>query len=788
MSAEMARLRFSATDWKLPTNDAVIRTRHGGHGRPKLKPSEESEDSSWSMESSDGRSSSDDDNLTDMKKPTSTRVIVEVESLKTTIVKNCRCRQCNGEVEISLKTVCLATSVILRCQSPSCGYIYYSEPPAQVDLEEDDLLADKRERSTDYAINILYVLGFISCGDGCTEAARLLGLLGLPNDTTMETRSFGIIEDRISRKVQEVTEEILMENLIEEAKLSMEASTVQDMNDFHLWKHALNNSDFVLCQNKYPLIMCSFDMRWQQRGSAHRYNSQSGHALLIGGRSRKPIAFVVKSKRCNYCLLWRKKTKADLDDEESFDSDLIPPHNCTINHEGSSGSMEPQACLEMVVTMFEKNRCIIEKICADDDTSIRALVKWSNADYMRVNNTTEPPMAPITKGPNKGKLQVRPDRGKLPSNVPEPTFVADPNHRKKLLTGELLSLVSATVDKKMTMTKNDMVRIGKNFAYMVRQLPKMNESDYEEAGFATLEHHFDNHQFCGDWCRRKHHLAAGENNNNNNDRFYRCKEKDAQLYLKLQEIVNKYITFERLKEVAHGMDTNVNESFNNTFSWLAPKNKVYCGTQSLMNRLSMGIGIQGLGLLQYFRRLFQKLGVIITPNILHFLSVKQTKRAKRIHKVKQSETKKLWLQTKYEQLKKDEAIAKKERAKCEGYSTGINLQEEEEQSPPATQTNNTRNKRTSVVCKHCGKKGHSTTRSKKCLKHKNNNNQQPPVQQAEAQAPDPAPQQLTDDAVETAANDIDKWDAMPLDAADDDDDCDFYECQSSFESDSESAI
>jgi hypothetical protein len=50
---------------------------------------------------------------------------------------------------------------------------------------------------SDYSLNVLYVLAFITCGDGGAEAAKLLGLLGLANDTTMETRSFQIIEERI---------------------------------------------------------------------------------------------------------------------------------------------------------------------------------------------------------------------------------------------------------------------------------------------------------------------------------------------------------------------------------------------------------------------------------------------------------------------------------------------------------------------------------------------------------------------------------------------------------------
>jgi hypothetical protein len=55
--------------------------------------------------------------------------------------------------------------------------------------------------------------------DGCTEAGRLLGLLGLPNDTTMESRSFTIIEERIGPAIRNITNNILHENLINEVKL-----------------------------------------------------------------------------------------------------------------------------------------------------------------------------------------------------------------------------------------------------------------------------------------------------------------------------------------------------------------------------------------------------------------------------------------------------------------------------------------------------------------------------------------------------------------------------------------
>jgi hypothetical protein len=60
---------------------------------------------------------------------------------------------------------------------------------------------------------------------------------------------------------------------------------------------------------------------------------------------------------------------------------------------------------------------------------------------MRNTGTITVPKVPITKGKNKGiKMVYRPDRGRLPANISEPLFVADPNHRKKAFTGDLYKL------------------------------------------------------------------------------------------------------------------------------------------------------------------------------------------------------------------------------------------------------------------------------------------------------------------------------------------------------------
>jgi len=69
------------------------------------------------------------------------------------------------------------------------------------------------ERNTDCAVNILFVLGFITSGDGGKEAERILGLLGLPNYTTMEKRSFTTIEEHITGPTQDLAKEVMFENL-----------------------------------------------------------------------------------------------------------------------------------------------------------------------------------------------------------------------------------------------------------------------------------------------------------------------------------------------------------------------------------------------------------------------------------------------------------------------------------------------------------------------------------------------------------------------------------------------
>jgi hypothetical protein len=333
-SAQNGKLKPRESDWKLPgiTGQAVTsRTRNGGTGRPSFghrfvevealsSDSEEEqsevaeirapdvvvddEEEEEQEDEDEGDEDEDDDEDDDeVKKPPATRVVLEVGPLSDILQKHCRCPECDGRVEVSLKSLCLATTITLKCSNPDCTYIDSMHPPAVAKINSLDRShrEDGKERMSDSAINLLYVLGFLSCGDGGTEAGRVLGLLGLPNDTTMERRSFGMIEERIAPSIKALTEEILLDNLCKEVKRS-----VLLPNDYELWRRSLNGS-VTLDKANYPKLRVSFDMAWQQRNSGNQYASLSGHALFVGGYTRLPIAFMIKSKLCNFCKTWCKK-------------------------------------------------------------------------------------------------------------------------------------------------------------------------------------------------------------------------------------------------------------------------------------------------------------------------------------------------------------------------------------------------------------------------------------------------------------------------------------------------
>ena len=104
----------------------------------------------------------------------------------------------------------------------------------------------------------------------------------------------------------------------------------------------------------------------------------------------------------------------------------------------------------------------------DDDASTRTALKWSNADHMCNHNTTEVPKVEVKKKDRTIEMKERPDKGQLDGHVPEPKTTADPNHRRKILTGNLLVLATTKGEGKLTMIRMNVTCLAKNYGHTNR--------------------------------------------------------------------------------------------------------------------------------------------------------------------------------------------------------------------------------------------------------------------------------------------------------------------------------
>jgi hypothetical protein len=108
---------------------------------------------------------------------------------------------------------------------------------------------------------------------------------------------------------------------------------------------------------------------------------------------------------------------------------------------------------------------------------------------------------------------------------------------------------------------------------------------------------------CGDWCPHKRQTEAQRTATN---KYYRNKETNAKLYIHLKEKFSRFVTMDKLQEIAHNMETNMNEGFNNICTWFVPKNKVYAGTVSLPNRIALAVCINSMvGVMPFYTKLFR---------------------------------------------------------------------------------------------------------------------------------------------------------------------------------------
>jgi hypothetical protein len=129
---------------------------------------------------------------------------------------------------------------------------------------------------------------------------------------------------------------------------------------------------------------------------------------------------------------------------------------------------------------------------------------------------------------------------------------------------------------------------------------------------AVIEHHFNNHKYCEEWCPvlKREWIRKGEiEKDEASDLKYWCKIKNSRLYTQVRAYHDAYTTHSSLWELAWGRQQQVWE-----FEWVHHKNKHkrYCRTIINEARTNVAISINSVWYQEYYRWLFGRLGIVQT--------------------------------------------------------------------------------------------------------------------------------------------------------------------------------
>jgi uncharacterized CHY-type Zn-finger protein len=126
--------------------------------------------------------------------------------------------------------------------------------------------------------------------------------------------------------------------------------------------------------------------------------------LLIGALIKKVLDSVIYNKKFGTCMKHYSQYGS---------YDKVKKHEFVRNYEGTSKAMEAAAIVEMLCRAPEKLNVSICTVVSDDDSNGRAKARH------------------VTNG------------GKLPLTIEQPTFLADPSHRKRVFARAVYYLAAA---------------------------------------------------------------------------------------------------------------------------------------------------------------------------------------------------------------------------------------------------------------------------------------------------------------------------------------------------------
>lgn len=616
--------------------------------------------------------------------------LVHWDSLKSLISTYTVCKVCGSSVYIDELTTGIATQIKLTCQNQRCTSKNLKNEVKRTIFKKEKVRVNDPAES--YAINCQFVLCLIQNGCGSTEGESLMTYLDLPNAPSFKKKTFARIQEKMRPEIKQMSNKCLEDARNEEIERTIGEEMFKKFEKKEL--HA----------SQVPLTVM-YDMGWNKRSSGNKYDSISGHGFLLGGNSRKILNYRCMSKCCKKCTIAERMKQEPM------------KHECPKNHQGSSKSMECEAIYLMVKDSFYNQQFTCSVIVSDDDSTMKSNLKHSWEQKIKEGKMT------MDEWPRTARNQRKKDNGRLPLDIPEPSFLADFNHRVKTV-GKSVYALAMLPKRDSDVTKPIAERIKTYWGTMLKQIRYLKWEDerekIEKKVLAPIEHLFQNHDYCDEqWCYVLQAQKEKKNYVPEESRPLYTKNGEPKMYQQLTDAVARFQTEKNIRECLHKYDTQINEGLNMTVSRYVPKFKHYGTTMSLDTRIRCVIGQHNMGYANYYSTLLKNLGCIENNDDKSYLSqgiarIGQTKYNNRIHKQKVDVKRR----RKYGQLAKTTKQILEERIdraqKMGTYEAGVAILGEQND----TQQSSTNEKRQQTkVCNSCGGKGHKTFRTKSCPNH-----------------------------------------------------------------------
>ena len=379
-----------------------------------------------------------------------------------------KCRSCNSFTlkQFTVERYGIATSLYFECMNTDCNNQTCCRGDLSNDLEEKWAAKPARKKfkdskkdivnAADFDLNNKLYLGTQQCGGGLMEGRVLSGILGL-HSNPLKGR-WKTIANEIGLKIIELGEDVIEENTAIEMELSPHDDSI-DMKK----------------------ISACGDCRWDKRSSGRRYDSISGCSVVIGCRSQMVLDISPMSNTCAKCASNKPH----------------PPELCPKNADCSAKAMEAIGSAKIVQNLFKNYPAYIYEYVGDDDSSTKKVLRHSWKDEVDAGIRREEDF------PRNKNGQKKPDNGLLPIDHPSIIWLADKGHRVRQLANKLFKLSKLKKDVSECTTM-DAERLKRNLSYAIRTNCRSKSLPIMKAAVnQVVEHHFNNHEACGEWCSVK---------------------------------------------------------------------------------------------------------------------------------------------------------------------------------------------------------------------------------------------------------------------------------------------